>query len=311
MSKDEQFQIFYDGPALDTGEMDIQELAPSLLAFGELFTAANRVLNGNKTEIRINVKTGFPKGSFGVDLTVFQGVADTVKSLFGDSPITDISSLLKVVLGSGGVIGLFELIRRSKGKKPDKATIIKDGNVSLEFKIDDSEVEKVVVNQNTFNIYRDVESRKSLEKFTRPVQKHGIDNIKVKIKDEEWELLSKDDWRYFVAPEVEQELLKESEEITFLSIHTIVFGGDDKWRFSDGQSVNWYKISDYAFLNRVNQNQQSFSKGDILKVRLLKTVWQTSGGLKTEYTLLEVLEHKKAAQQISISFGVSGGKDGD
>jgi hypothetical protein len=56
--------IAYDGPALDTHEMDVRELAPALLAFSDMFEEANAVLNGDRAKISLNVKGSFKTGSF-------------------------------------------------------------------------------------------------------------------------------------------------------------------------------------------------------------------------------------------------------
>lgn len=39
--------LVFDGPAVENGEIDVQELAPTLLAMGELIQAANDKINGD------------------------------------------------------------------------------------------------------------------------------------------------------------------------------------------------------------------------------------------------------------------------
>ena len=48
--------IRYDGPALAAHEMDVHELAPALLAFGDLCKTANQIFNGDSATVRILVK---------------------------------------------------------------------------------------------------------------------------------------------------------------------------------------------------------------------------------------------------------------
>lgn len=45
------FSIAYDGPLLHDGGMDVRDLAPALLSAGQLFDAANAVLNGEGKNI--------------------------------------------------------------------------------------------------------------------------------------------------------------------------------------------------------------------------------------------------------------------
>lgn len=48
------FTLTYDGPALQDHEMDARELAPAMLAVGELFDAMNILLNGEAAEVTVS-----------------------------------------------------------------------------------------------------------------------------------------------------------------------------------------------------------------------------------------------------------------
>ena len=41
------FGIAFEGPAFDDGEIDVRDLAPALLALGDVIQAANHALNGS------------------------------------------------------------------------------------------------------------------------------------------------------------------------------------------------------------------------------------------------------------------------
>jgi hypothetical protein len=52
MNPSAKFHIIYDGPALSSNEMDVKDLAPSLIALAEVFEEANENLNKGRTNIR-------------------------------------------------------------------------------------------------------------------------------------------------------------------------------------------------------------------------------------------------------------------
>ena len=64
-----KFSVAYDGESLKNGAMDVRDLAPALLAVGELFNEANSILNGKSAEVKVNV-TATGLGSFEVFLEV-------------------------------------------------------------------------------------------------------------------------------------------------------------------------------------------------------------------------------------------------
>jgi hypothetical protein len=50
----------------------------------------------------------------------------------------------------------------------------------------------------------------------------------------------------------------------------------------------------------VDQNAAAFCKGDRLTVKIRTTQWDTPKGLRKEYEILKVLEHKSAARQLRL-----------
>ena len=57
----QKLNIYYEGQNYQEGKIDIKELAPSLLAFGELIEEANQIINNQKTEIKTYITADFEK----------------------------------------------------------------------------------------------------------------------------------------------------------------------------------------------------------------------------------------------------------
>ena len=90
-SETAEFRLAYQGKALDENTMDVKDLAPALIAFGELFTRANLLLNGKDISVSLKVKATKP-GSFELYLLLSQAFFTTTQFLSGDM-VTSASNL--------------------------------------------------------------------------------------------------------------------------------------------------------------------------------------------------------------------------
>ena len=77
----ETFAIAYAGAALDGGAMDVRDLAPALLALGQLLDAANLNLNGKTSETKLQV-TATSAGSFQIAFELVQSWTAQVLHFF-------------------------------------------------------------------------------------------------------------------------------------------------------------------------------------------------------------------------------------
>jgi hypothetical protein len=296
MNSKTSFKVFYSGDILESGQMDVRELAPALLAMGSLLEESNRVLNDGKTEVSVKVKK-FEDGSFGISFEVIQGFATQLIEMLSGKQATAAANLVQFLGFSVlGFKGLFYLIKKAKGRQPRKAKILQDGNIEIDFT---DEIE--IVTKEVFDLYRDLKVRQQAENVVKPLSVEGIDKFIVKDNQQVIEVIEKSEYKYFRTPDIAEEIIQEKDTTALYSIHSLSFKEDNKWRLSDGSNTFFVTIKDEEFLRKVNDNLIAFSKGDILELALKIITWETKDGIKTEYEALKVLDHKSAARQLKLT----------
>ena len=124
-----EFQVIYDGPALQSSTMNARELSASLAALDELFESADNILNNGKTKQTLKVMGSFETGSFKINLSSSQSAIDRAKDLLNSQEAAAIiaaGDLVQIVLfGSGSILGLIGLVKFLKGGIPTKYTRMK------------------------------------------------------------------------------------------------------------------------------------------------------------------------------------------
>jgi hypothetical protein len=294
-----EFRITYDGPALETSEMDVRELAPALLAIGDLLDAATRSLCGDQVKPQINVRGSFKTGSFGIDFTLATSLVNRMRELFSGNEATAIANAL-AILGALGFVarksgkGLFAVLKWLRGR-PVERVEVKQNSAILHVQGELLEIELSVL-----TLLRNVSVREASERVLSPLSREGITLFSAGTDLEVVETVQASEIGWFHAPQPEDELLVDEVRKMAFSIVSLAFKDDNKWRLYDGAATIHASIADLGFLKRVDTNQVSFAKGDVLVCNVRVRQWQTLTGARTEYEVTDVVEHRTAARQIQL-----------
>lgn len=238
-----EFTVYYDGEALRGSRMDVRDLAPALLALGDMLEAANSVLNREKALVRVTVKA-FQPGCFGISLVVIQSLGNRVMDLL--APGSDTRNALEIlnllgftVLGvvGGAVTGghtLIQVIKKLRGKNPKKTKKLENGNICIEFDNEEGVTEEIEVATEVAELYADKPVRMAADKTMEPLRREGIDSLSLKQGEKFVPLFRKEEAACFSLSAVQQEDIpvSETEQERVLSIVSLSFKEDNKWRLS-------------------------------------------------------------------------------
>jgi len=170
------FQLSYDGEALRDGSMEIQELAPALLALRDLIDAASAHVTKGQASITLRVRSDFQIGSFDINLVLQQAPIKELVNFFSSDDASTLNNILGVLgFASGMTIGLVQLIKKLKGKKPQTVTALENGKVRLIYEGEGSfEVDEIV-----YKLLEDRRARIAVSGLVQPVRGKGIEVARV------------------------------------------------------------------------------------------------------------------------------------
>lgn len=165
-------RIRYDGPALEGHSIDVNHLAPALLALGDLCTLANKQFNGDKAAVKVMVRANMEARCFEFDIELVQTIFEQVKSIINTDNVKsakDILSWLGIIAGVPGAVGLFKLLKWLKGRVITEKNIVKQsGRNVVEIKVSGSN-NAVYVYPETAKLIEEPNAIQSVQKIVAPL----------------------------------------------------------------------------------------------------------------------------------------------
>ncbi|MCR4441869.1 MAG: hypothetical protein NUV48_06910 [Peptococcaceae bacterium] len=303
MGQSAVFEVAYEGPAVVDGTMDVRELAPSLLALGNLIENVNRVIGDPEAQVKVVVKSSFQRGSFQITLEVIYKWVEQVKLLFDIGRAENLAETLLSATGFAAFAGisLIELLQRLRGRKVKSATILENGNTRLELTGENGQFDCIGVQDKVIKLYRDRLVRENLRRLLKPLERQGVDGFSVRKGEKVVHRITRDEVGYYDVPEVpEQERTNVVTRKMYVNLVEVAFEEGLKWRLSDGDNKFYATIADESFLSQVDAGK-SFKKGDVLEIEMETTQVATSrGGIKNEHRVLKVVKHLSRPEQIPL-----------
>ena len=300
----EHFRVIYDGPAVEDGEMDVAQLASSLLALGKLIENADAIRTGESGRVKVRVKSDVKRGSFDVGIALHwaDSFADAAiawaKTPEGASTLAllGITGLtIKGVAVTGGK-GVIQVVRWLRGRRIARQIMLEDGNTTLIAE----DGEQLAVNSEVARMVEDPAIRQSLEKFTEPLRDDGVEEVRFEeLTGGPVERISSTEATSFTATAAAEPSSTDTFRATY-QIKRLFFDRGRKWRLSNGAQTIQAEIEDEVFWRKVEASEVSFAKDDYLVCFVRMDQWLSSSGLRTEYVIEQVEQHLPAPKQADL-----------
>lgn len=270
MAKHVRTTIRYDGPALSGHEMDVQELAPALLALAEMVQLANKRFNGEAASMKVLVNADIEQRCFQLDIHIVQSLLESAKHLFGTDEYKtakEIAELLDLLLPSGIAGGVFWFWKHfSAAKDAPSIAITTEQHGGQTTLVQGTTGGSVTVNNNVYLLASDPEMVELGKKVLKPLAHPGYktlgfykgDKATVQWDDEEAQ-------RFIERPTTHLLPIEDPEPATnvtpiraVVSVKTQRNEGKAQWEIKWANKAVWASMDDHEWLARFQSGQIHF-----------------------------------------------------
>ncbi|MCR9415164.1 hypothetical protein WKI44_08850 [Vibrio alginolyticus] len=282
-------KIHYDGSGqrIRSHQMKATYVSASIegldTIYREAYKEANKIYK-SKIDTEVLLEGGFQNGSLWWWLKLFTSESESQQSI-------EKNSVSRSVLNS--IQCAINLLRQMDLTTTE--IIIKDTTDGFEIDIDG---ERVVLDELQCAILTNPKIRSAISDIAIPLTEDGIDTLTIdhgvsscpKIE------ITKEDKNNLVLRRSHKHIVEEGEIFGFYYVETLSYNPRSKWKLiskdNPSNSIT-VSITDPKFLKRVSDNQEKFSKDDLLEV---EGVWykektKLTGKATVNYTITKVKDH--------------------
>lgn len=303
--------IRYDGPAVSGHEMDVQDLAPALLALADIIQIANKKFNGDHADIRVLVNADVEQKCFMIDLSLAMSLLDQARTFFDGERIKtakEIAEWVGIIGGGSATVGggIFALLKLLKGKEHSAplqitqegglVTIVGNGNT-------------IVFPQETYQLAQDRAVVEKAKIVMRPLAKAGYSDLAFIDDGAEVVRISDDEAEHIAMAESDDIGPLPTENVAEIRgpvrIKSPQYEGAAKWSLLwNGRAID-AEMADKAaeWVAAFQANQVSAPPNTVLEVSMSETVRLDDDGLavgKPHYIVSEVHNVTPPAAQIGL-----------
>jgi hypothetical protein len=304
-----RFQVAYVGDDDSKHSMDVEALAPALLAFGKLIRAANAELNQKRATMKVLVDSEFEHKCFLINFETLQTILDTAKDFLNDEGVKHAADVLQKVGVTAGTAaaGLFGYLKWRNGRKVESAIEVKDSPGTVIIKVEGTG-HTIQLPKDVFRLSQNPEVLEAVEGTLAPInEQKEARAIEFRQDGKPVSTYSRDDVEAIIAscedsgaielPDVAEEPTKTVTAVLYA--HGPVFDVKaPNWRFMYKRKPIYADIKETAIAKDAVKRGGSFMN-DRYKVKMDITPADTEDGTP-HYKIIQVLEFTPAERQIPL-----------
>jgi hypothetical protein len=298
------FSVSYDGPTRrENHSIDVQVLAPALLAFGKLFREANTEFNNKKSAANVLVVSDFENKCFNINLELIVSLYEQIRTFIGTDEVKSAKEILEWIGMVGGpptlsVLSYLQYLKWRRGRQIESVSPLIDADESgiVEVRVT-GDANKVQIHNHVHNLSENPKALRATRDAFLPLGSNGFESVEFKEGDLVTEEIGVEEVRDIVAScNVGIEESKETEpEIetspAWLSVYSPVYDTTaPNWRFKLGTDIIYADISETDIAQKAIESGGTLVD-DAYRVQLEITTEIDSEGKKAppKYKILEVI----------------------
>lgn len=310
MARHVRTTIRYDGPALVGHEMDVQDLAPALLALADIIQIANKKFNGDQAAMRVLVNADVEQKCFMIDLSLVQSIMDQAKTFFGQDNVKtakEIAEWIGIIgAGSGGLFALLKIARKrgASETKLEVKPVPGTTNVSVT-----GNGNTIIIPAQAYQLAQEPTVVEKAKAVMKPLQKDGYETLSFLEGEREVVEVDKTEAREIIATSLDALDEPPTESVAHIRgpvrIKSPQYEGSAKWSLLwNGRAIDADMVGDaLQWVADFQANRVAAPPNSVLDVSMTETVKLNDAGEaagRPTYAVSEIHSVTPPPQQLAI-----------
>ncbi len=304
--------IRFDGPALANHEMDVHQLAPALLALGDLCRIANDAVNSDISSVKVLVRADVEQKCFQLQMDLVQTLFERLTTLIEEDDIKSAKELLEWVGIIGGsamgtaasLFGLYKFLSRKP--KEDVVSVTHDNSLGMTTYVYGDNIQYVVPSE-VDRIAQHPRALRNVRSLVAPLLEEGYETLEFERSGKPEVLFTKEEAKKIVElSETEISFDREGEIVSVfrasVKVRKAIMEGDAAWGINYRAAVD-AKMIDREWLEDYQAGRIPLPPQSKLIVEMRETVFLNEDGIeirKPTYEIIKVIGVELPPEQYGL-----------